>query len=372
MKIVIIGGTGRIGSKLVARLTVQGHEVVAASRRSGINTVTGAGLTEALQGASVVVDASNSPSFENRAVMEFFRTSTSNLLAAEAAAGVRHHVALSVVGLERLPHNGYFRAKVAQETLIKESSIPYSIVRATQFFEFITSIADTSSDAEGITVHLPPVLFQPIAADDVMHAVGLVAVGAPLNGTVEVGGPELFRLDEIVRWTLRTYNDPRLVITDMRGRYFGSELQERTLVASQGARLGNMRFADWLSRSTPSVPMEDPLLVAVEAVLREPPVLKENEFRITDIPTRSCFLVGDAVVFNVNGQFFATQSRCTHRSGPLNKGKMEGETVTCPLHGAQFNVCTGEVLRGPARDPLKTYRVTLAGEVGRVEAWVLV
>jgi nitrite reductase/ring-hydroxylating ferredoxin subunit len=221
-------------------------------------------------------------------------------------------------------------------------------------------------------VHLPPALFQPIAADDVVHAVGLIAVGAPLNGTVEAGGPELFRLDEIVRWTLSAYDDPRLVITDMGGRYFGSELQERTLVASQSARLGTMRFGDWLRRSMPPIPMDDPLLVAVETVLREPPALKENQFRIADIPTGSCSLVGDAVVFNIDGQFFATQSRCTHRSGPLNKGKLEGSTVTCPLHGAQFNVTTGEVLRGPARDPLKTYRVTLEGEVGRVNAWVLV
>jgi uncharacterized protein YbjT (DUF2867 family) len=169
-------------------------------------------------------------------VLEFFSTSTSNLLAAEASAGVRHHVALSVVGLERLPHNGYCRAKIAQEKLIKASPIPYSIFRATQFFEFITTIADTSSD--GTSVHLPPVLVQPIAADDVVSAVGRVAVGAPLNGTVEVAGPEQFRLDEVIRWTLSAYDDPRTVVTDMRGRYFGSELQERTLVAGPGAQLG--------------------------------------------------------------------------------------------------------------------------------------
>src|SRR5688572_27952441 len=202
MKIVVIGGTGLIGSKLVARLTEQGHEAVAASRRSGVNTLTGQGLAEALRGATVVVDVSNSPSFEDHAVMEFFHVSTANLLAAEMAAGVRHHVALSVVGLERLPHSGYFRAKIAQEQLIKESEIPFSIVRATQFYEFITTIADTSTDPDGATVHLPPALFQPIAADDVVSAVGRIAVGAPLNGTVEVAGPEQFRLDEIVRWTL--------------------------------------------------------------------------------------------------------------------------------------------------------------------------
>ncbi len=325
-----------------------------------------------LKGADVVVDVSNSPSFEEAAVLEFFETSTGNLLAAEASAGVRHHVALSVVALERLPHNGYFRAKIAQETLIKESSIPYSIVRATQFFEFVTSIADASTDSDGTRIHLPPALFQPIAADDVVGAVGRIAVGAPLNGTVEVAGPEQFRLDEIVRWALSTYDDPRTVVTDLRGRYYGSELQERTLVAGQGAQLGEQRFAKWLGRSTPPISMEDPLLVAIEAELREPPALKENEFHVADVASGACFLVGDAVVFNVSGQFFATQARCTHRGGPLAKGKLEGTTVTCPLHGAQFNVTTGEVLRGPARDPLKTYRVTVAGEVGQVDAWVLV
>ena len=372
MKIVVIGGTGLIGSKLVARLTEQGHEAVAASRRSGVNTLTGAGLAEALRGATVVVDVSNSPSFEDRAVMEFFHVSTANLLAAEAAAGVRHHVALSIVGLERLPHNGYFRAKLAQEKLIKESSICYSIVRATQFFEFVTTIADTSSAPDGASVHLPPALFQPIAADDVVTAVGRIAVGAPLMGTVEVAGPEQFRLDEIVRWALSTYDDPRTVVTDVRGRYFGSELQERTLVAGQNAKLGEMRFEQWLRRSTPPIPMEDPFLVAFEAVLREPPALKENEFHVSDVAPGSCFLVDDAVVFNVAGQFFATQSRCTHRQGPLNKGRLEGSTITCPLHSAQFNVTTGAVLRGPARDPLTTYRVTVEGDVGRVDAWVLV
>jgi uncharacterized protein YbjT (DUF2867 family)/nitrite reductase/ring-hydroxylating ferredoxin subunit len=377
MKIVVIGGTGLIGSKLVRRLAEQGHEAVAASRRSGVNTLTGQGLPQALSGATVVVDVSNSPSFEDAAVLEFFSTSTANLLAAAAAAGVRHVVALSVVGLERLPHNGYFRAKLAQERLIKESGLAYSIVRATQFFEFITSIADASAAPDGTTIHLPPALFQPIAADDVASAVGRVAMGAPLNGTVEVGGPEQLRLDELVRWTLRTYDDQRTVVTDMRGRYFGSELQESTLVAGQSAKLGAMHFETWLSRSTPPIPSEDPLLVEVEMVLRdEPPAqqieLHEHEFRVTDVAAGGCFVVGEAVVFNVDGQFFATQATCTHRGGPLEKGKIEGTTVTCPTHGAQFNVATGAVLRGPARDPLKTYRVTVEGEIGRVDAWVLV
>jgi uncharacterized protein YbjT (DUF2867 family)/nitrite reductase/ring-hydroxylating ferredoxin subunit len=372
MKIVVIGGTGLIGSKLVARLTEQGHEAVAASRRTGVNILTGQGLAEAIRGAAVVIDASNSSSFGDQAALHFFSKSTSTLLATCIAAGVRHYVALSVVGLERLAGNGYFRAKLAQETLIEDSSIAYSIVRATQLFELIRAIADRSSDSDGTTVRLPPALFQPVAGDDVVSAVGQVAVGAPLYGTVEVAGLQQLRLDEIVRWTLRTYGDPRTVVTDVRGRYFGSELQERTLVAGQGARLGEMRFETWLSRLAPPTQTEGSPRVAVETVLHEPPALRENEFRVTDVAPGSRLLVGDAVVFNVAGQFFATQSRCTHRGGPLNKGKVEGETVTCPLHGAEFNVTTGAVLRGPAKDPLKTYRVTVDGEVGRVDAWVLV
>jgi uncharacterized protein YbjT (DUF2867 family) len=246
MKIVVIGGTGLIGSKLVTRLDEQGHEAVAASPNSGVNTLTGEGLAEVLEGATVVVDVSNSPSFEDAAVLEFFETSTRNLLAAEAAAGVRHHVALSVVGTERLTESGYFRAKIAQEQLIRRSSIPYSIVHATQFFEFIKSVAAAATD--GNTVRLAPVLIQPIAADDVARAVGQVAVGSPVGGIVEVAGPEQIRLDELVRRGLRARNDPREVIADPHARYFGVELHERTLVPDDEARLGETRFEDWLRR----------------------------------------------------------------------------------------------------------------------------
>ena len=216
MKIVVIGGSGLIGSKLVSKLREQGHEAVAASPNSGVNTLTGEGLAEALKGASVVVDVSNSPSWEDAAVLNFFETSTRNLLAAEAAAGVGHHVALSVVGTERLLESGYFRAKIAQENLIKGSSIPYSIVRATQFFEFVKGIADFSTD--GNTVRLPPALIQPMAADDVASEVARIAVGAPVNGTVEVGGPEQFRLDELIRQGLAAGNDPREVVADPHAR----------------------------------------------------------------------------------------------------------------------------------------------------------
>jgi hypothetical protein len=300
----------------------------------------------------VVVDASSSPSFEDRTVMELFSTGTRNLLAAEASAGVGHHVALSVVGTERLQGSGYFRARIAQEQLIKASSIPYSIVRATLFFERITTIADASSD--GNTVRLAPVLFQPIAADDVVSAIRRITIGAPIYGTVEVAGPELFRLDEVIRWTLSTYEDPRHVVTDVRGRYFGAELQERTLVAGQGARLGTTRLEDWLSRSTPPIPMEDPLLVAVGAALREPPHPKENEFRVSDLPPGSALLVGDALVFNVAGQFFATQSRCPHRQAPLNKGRLEGTTVNLSISLGAIQRLHGRRAarsgKGPAHD----------------------
>ena len=236
MKFVIIGGTGLIGSKLVSKLRERGDEAVAASPDTGVNTLTGEGLVEVLQGASVVVDVSNSPSFEDAAVMNFFTTSTRNLLKAAATADVKHYVALSVVGTERLSESGYFRAKIAQERLIKDSSIPYSIVHATQFFEFFKSIAAAAT--EGNTVRLAPVMIQPMAADDVATAVGRIAVGAPLNAVVEVAGPEQFRLDEFVREGLSARQDPREVVADPRARYFGAILGVRTLVPADGAQLG--------------------------------------------------------------------------------------------------------------------------------------
>jgi uncharacterized protein YbjT (DUF2867 family) len=246
MKIVVIGGTGLIGTKLVNNLRQLGHEVVAASPRSGINTITGEGLAEALTGAQVVVDVANSPSFEDRAVLEFFETSGRNLLAAEAAAGVRHHVALSVVNADRLPDSGYMRAKAAQETLIKESKIPYSILRATQFFEFLSGIAESSTD--GQTVHLSPALVQPIASDDVAAALTDVTVGAPVNGIVEVAGPEKFRLDELVQRFLIANHDSRKVITDIHARYFGIELNDRSLNPDGNSRIGSIHFDQWLDR----------------------------------------------------------------------------------------------------------------------------
>jgi uncharacterized protein YbjT (DUF2867 family) len=251
MKIVVIGGTGLIGTRLVHNLRKQGHEVMPASPSSGVNTLTGEGLAEALVGAKVVVDVANSPSWEDKAVMEFFETSGRNLLAAEAAANVRHHVALSVVGTDRLLASGYFRAKMAQENLIEASRIPYTIVRATQFFEFVGGIAEFSTD--GQTVRLPPAMMQPIAADDVAAALAEVATAEAKNGTVEIAGPELVRMDEFVRRYLVASKDTRQVSTDPQARYYGVPVNDRTLVPGDHPRLGPTRFADWLASQSIAV-----------------------------------------------------------------------------------------------------------------------
>lgn len=248
MKIVVIGGTGLIGSKVVALLGEQGHEAVAAAPNTGVDTLTGEGLAEALAGADVVVDVSNSPSFEDAAVLEFFETSTRNILAAEEAAGVGHHVALSVVGTQRLSESGYFRAKIAQEKLITDSSVPFSIVHATQFFEFLRAITDQATQ-DGV-VRLAPVYIQPIAAQDVSAAVADVAVGSPVNGIVEVAGPERFRLDELVRTTLADRQDPREVRTDAEARYYGAMLDEGSLLPADDARQGATRLEDWPGQLT--------------------------------------------------------------------------------------------------------------------------
>jgi len=252
MKIVIIGGTGLIGSKVVQKLREHGHEAVPASPDTGVNTLTGEGLAEALKGADVVIDVSNSPSFEDAAVLNFFQTSTGNILAAEKKAGVRHHVALSVVGTERMGESGYIRAKQAQEKLIRESGIPYSIIHATQFFEFVPRIADGLT--VGTEVRVPPVLFQPIAAEDVAQTVEKVSVGTPLNGMIEVGGPEQFRFDEVIRRALAAGKDPRAVIADPKARYFGAILSERSLVPDEGARVGEVTLEMYLKQKAAGAP----------------------------------------------------------------------------------------------------------------------
>ncbi len=252
MKIVVIGGSGRIGSKVVNKLREHGHEAIAASPKSGVNTVTGEGLAEVLKSASVVVDVSDSPDWDDAAVLKFYQTSTRNLLTQEAAAGVGHHVALSVVGTDRLAESGYFRGKIAQENLIKASSVPYSIVHATQFFEFLKGLADFMFD--GKEVRLPHVLFQPMAADDVASSVARVAVGPPVNGIVEIAGPEQFRLDELVRRRLASLKDPRKVIADPNARYAGAKVSEKTLLPGNNARLAETRFEAWLKQPAAQKP----------------------------------------------------------------------------------------------------------------------
>jgi uncharacterized protein YbjT (DUF2867 family) len=247
MRIVVIGGHGRVGSKIVAKLVEHAHDAVAADLRTGLNTLTGEGLAEALAGADVVIDGSNSPSFEGDAPMEFFKTSTGNILAAEQAAGVGHHVALSIVGADRLPESDYLRAKVAQEDLIKSGPVPYSIIRSAQFFEFVNAIAADAT--HGDTISVPAAFIQPIAADDVAGAVARTAVGVPVNGVVEIAGPERFRFDELIRHGLRARNDAREVVADPDADYFGTKLAETSLVPGGDVQLGETRFEDWLAAS---------------------------------------------------------------------------------------------------------------------------
>jgi uncharacterized protein YbjT (DUF2867 family) len=245
MKIVVIGGHGRVGSKIVEQLGAHGHDAVAADLNTGVNTITGEGLAEAFAGADVVIDVSNSPSFEDAAVMEFFTTSTTNVLAAEQVAGIRHHVIFSIVGADRLPGSGYLRAKVAQEKLIADSPVPYSIIRSTQFYEFVDSIADAAT--EGDTVRVPDARIQPIAADDAARAVGRIAVGTPVNGVVEIGGPEALGFDELIRIGLSAHDDPRTVVVDPDAQYFGTKLEDTSLLPGDGAQLAETRYRDWLS-----------------------------------------------------------------------------------------------------------------------------
>ncbi|MNF40501.1 NmrA-like family protein [compost metagenome] len=248
MKIVVIGGTGLIGSKLVKNLRERGHDVLAAAPKTGVNSITREGLAQAMDGAEIVVDVANAPLWEDKAVLEFFETSSRNLLAAEAAAGVRHHVALSIVGSERLPDSGYFRGKVAQENLIKASGIPYTILRATQFFEFVGGIAQSATVGEEI--RLSPALIQPMASDDVAATLADVTLETPVNGTIEVAGPEAVPLDELIRRFLRITQDTRKVVPDVHARYFGALLDDQSLTPGNNPRLGAIRFEDWLGQST--------------------------------------------------------------------------------------------------------------------------
>jgi nitrite reductase/ring-hydroxylating ferredoxin subunit/uncharacterized protein YbjT (DUF2867 family) len=357
MRIVVIGGAGLIGSQLVATLAAQGHDAVSTPPRC-FDMLTGEGLAPALKGAEVVVDVSDVPFVEDEALVQRFAAVTRTLLEFEATAGVRHHVALTTVGNERLLESGCFRMRLAEEQLIRHAPMPYSILRATPFYESLGAIADMAT--HGSFVRLPPVLVQPVAASDVVRRIATVAVGTPLNGAVEFGGPEPFYLDALVQRVLGANRDQRTVVTDGHARYAGARLDEHSLMADEDAELGEVRFADWLHET---VHREVNTNGAV-SVTR--PSLHAHEFRVSDVLPGSVLLVGEVAVFNVAGGLCATQARCTHRSGPLGEGVIDGSTVTCPLHGAQFNVWTGAVLRGPAKSPLKTYPVSVDGDVGRI------
>jgi uncharacterized protein YbjT (DUF2867 family)/nitrite reductase/ring-hydroxylating ferredoxin subunit len=323
MKIAVIGGTGLVGSKLIARLREQGHEAAAAVPCEGFAE----GLPKGLFGAEVVVDVADPPV---------------DLLEYEVAAGVTHHVALAAMGSECLA-----------ETSIAASGIPYSILRSTQLFESLGAIAD--AETHGVDVRVPPVLVQPIAADDVVRVMAEIAVGEPVNGTIEVGGPEPFYLDGLLERILGARKDPRKVIVDPHARAFGADRVgprggTRSLMAGEEALLGAIRFDDWLGEAAPPCPGR-----------------RAYEFCVSDLLPGSVLLLGDVAVFSAAGGFCATQALCTHRAGPLSEGAIDDTTVTCPLHGAQFNIWTGAVLGGPAKEPLKTYRVIVEGDIGRVE-----
>ena len=358
MRIVVIGGTGPIGSRLVTMLGSYGHEAVAASPESEVNPLTGEGLADVLRGAAVVVDVSHSPSLDDETAMQLIATRTRNLLVHEVDAGVTHHVVLSSVGAELLAESAYFRVRCAEEQIIKESPIPHSIVRTTPLFESLGTLGDMA--AQGAAVRVPPVLVQPVAADDVARLVAAIAMGTPLNGTIEVGGPEPFYLDGLVQRILGAKSDPRPVVGDIHAHYYGARLDERALMAGDEAELGEIRFDDWFRRPEVHAP-------GTSAALSPERALEANEFRVGDVTPGSVLLMGDVAVFSVAGGFCATQAVCPHRAGPLSEGVIDDTTVTCPLHGASFNIWTGAVLRGPTTTPLVTYQVTIVGDIGRVE-----
>jgi uncharacterized protein YbjT (DUF2867 family)/nitrite reductase/ring-hydroxylating ferredoxin subunit len=356
MRIVVIEGTEPIGSRLVTTLRDHGHQVVAAAPETCFNALTGEGLDAVLEGADVVVDLSDPPFVGDDDVVPAFTTAARNLLEHEYAAGVAHHVALVPVRSDRLLASGYYRARLGQEQLIRHFPIPYSIVRTTPLFESLTAIADVAT--QGSLVRVPPVPAQPVAAGDVARLISTIAMADPLNGAIEVGGPEPFYLDALVERVLGARNDPRGVVADALAHYAGARLDERSLVAGEEAELGETRFDDWL-RETVANGQGSNGHGRVAA-------LQKCEFRVGDVPPGSVLLVGDVAVFSVAGGLCATQAMCTHRAGPLSEGVVNDTTVTCPLHGAQFDVWTGAVLRGPAKVPLETYRVVVEGDVGRV------
>jgi uncharacterized protein YbjT (DUF2867 family)/nitrite reductase/ring-hydroxylating ferredoxin subunit len=357
MRIVVIGSAGLIGSRLVATLRRIGHDAGAASPETCFNALTGEGLTAILRDADVVVDLSDASFVEDETLVPRFVTAARTLLEFEAAAGVTHHVALTPVGTERRLEGSYFRAHLAQEQLIRHAQLPYSIVRAAPLFESLQTIADVAT--HGSAVRVPPMLVQPVASDDVARLLAAVVEAAPLDGAIEIGGPEPFYLDALLERVLGTKNDPRNVIVDAHAHYLGAQLGEASLTNGDEAELGEIRFDDWLRETTGTV-------AGANTAPSERASLDEHEFRVSDVPPGSVLLMGDVAVFSVAGGLCATQAMCTHRAGPLSEGAVDDTTVTCPLHGAQFNIWTGAVLRGPATAPLRTCRVIVDGDVGRV------
>lgn len=359
MRIVVIGSTGPVGSGVVTALRAAGHDAFAASLESCAKALTGERPAETLRGVEVVVDAAEPPCFDTAAGDACWTASMRSLLAQELEAGVQHHVVLSAVGAKELVRGDYFRARCLQERLLHSSPLRYSIVRTTLIFEHLRRLAEIS--AIGAAVHVPPVLVQPVAAEDVVRLIAAVAVDKPLHGMVEIGGPEPLYLDGLVQRFLGASQDPRTVIADPHAHYFGAHPGERSLIAGDEAEIGEVRFDDWLREHALASSTVDPN----DRVSSERP-LRTYEFRVSDVPPGSVMLLGDVAVFNAGGGFCATQARCTHRSGPLSEGSVDDTTVTCPLHGAQFNIWTGAVLRGPASKPLATYPVTIDGGIGRV------
>ena len=358
MRIVVIAGTGVITSRVLATLRAHDHEVVPAVPQRCFDAATGAGLAPLLRGAAVVVDLSDPPTADREAAVQRFAAATRILLDHEAEADVGHHVGLTPAGAAYLPEGGWFRAGLAQEQLIRHSGVPYSIVRAAPFFEFLGTVADEAT--RGSVVHVPPVLVQAVAAEDVARLVAAVAGAPPLEGVIEIGGPESYYLDALLERVLGTRNDPRGVTVDPHALYLGARLDLRSLVAGDGAELGAIRFDDWLRTNAGARPGADG---AVPTDVRPD---SAYTFRVSEVPAGSVLLLDDVAVFSVAGGLCATQAMCTHKAGPLSEGSADDSTVTCPLHGARFDIWTGAVLRGPANSPLRTYPVVVEGGMGRV------
>jgi nitrite reductase/ring-hydroxylating ferredoxin subunit/uncharacterized protein YbjT (DUF2867 family) len=355
MRTIVIAGHSVIAPRLVTSLQSGGHNVVAASPDIAFDRETGEGLSTLLHGADVVVDLSDLPIDDTEAAVQRFVGATRTLLDHEVEAGVAHHVALTPLGTSHLLDGGWFRGGLAREQLIRHTSVPASIVRTAPWFELLDTVADVAT--RGHEVRVPPVLVQPVAADDVVRLLAALADGPPLNGAIEIGGPEPFYLDAVLERLLGARRDARQVVVDAHAQYLGSRLEPRSLVAGDEAELGEISFDGWLRALLPQ---------RADAAATCGTMGGALEFCVSDIPPGSALRVGEIAVFNVGGVLCATQATCTHKGGPLSEGALEDGTVTCPLHGARFDVWTGAALRGPAQRALETYPVVVEGDVGRV------